>query len=199
MRRQTPLLVTCLAWSAIVAGCGSPEPPIAEVAPATTSQPDDGSSAQRARIARMYEGYRAQAFADVGEIELEGLEAGEEGGAILLVDCREDREQAVSMIDGAIAKADFEAAMSDDPGRYRDRLIVTYCTIGYRSGIYAKALAGRGLDARNLVGGVLAWAHDGRSFVDADGNRVQRVHVYGSEWDLLPQTYESVYEGKPPP
>ena len=63
----------------------------------------------------MYEGYRA-AFAGVGEIEVEELEAGE-GGAVLLVDCREDRERAVSMIDGAIARADFETALADDPAR----------------------------------------------------------------------------------
>ena len=143
----------------------------------------------------MYEGYRAEAFADVDAIEVGALQGLQEREPVLLIDCREDRERAVSKIKGAISKAEFEA----DAERYRDRLIVTYCTIGYRSGVYTETLAERGFEAKNLVGGVLAWAHNGRQFVDENENRVRRVHVYGAEWDLLPEDYESVYEGKLPP
>jgi sodium/bile acid cotransporter 7 len=142
----------------------------------------------------MYRGYRAAAFADVAEIEVGELPALEAREPVVLVDCREDRERDVSMINGAISKAEFEA----DAASYRDRVVVTYCTIGYRSGVYAMALAERGFRARNLVGGVLVWAHDGRPFADQDGNATRRVHVYGAKWDLLPDEYESVYEGKPP-
>lgn len=143
----------------------------------------------------MYQGYRADAFVDADEIEVRASPDATTTEKVLFVDCREDRERAVSMIDGAISKAEFEA----DPDRYRGRVIVTYCTIGYRSGVYATALGERGFDAKNLVGGVLEWAHEGRSFTDADGRVTNRVHVYGAEWDLLPGTHESVYEGKLPP
>ena len=128
----------------------SPLPPAPQV--------DDDASTKRDRIARMYAAARAEAFADVDEIEVEELEDLEEREAVLFVDCREDR-----------------------------------------SGVYAETLAERGFRARNLVGGVLAWAHAGRSFVDEDGNPVRRVHVYGAEWDLLPESYEGVHEGKPAP
>jgi rhodanese-related sulfurtransferase len=143
----------------------------------------------------MYAAARAEAFADVDEIEVEELEDLEEREAVLFVDCREDREREVSVIAGSLSMAEFEAVAADS----RDRLIVTYCTIGHRSGVYAETLAERGFRARNLVGGVLAWAHAGRSFVDEDGNPVRRVHVYGAEWDLLPESYEGVHEGKPAP
>lgn len=196
-RSPLPLTLTLLWTAAVLSGCGSPAaPPAARTAPAARTE--DGAIAQREQIAQMYAAYRAEAFAGVHEIgvhEVEAARATNDNASIILVDCREDRERAVSLIDGAISKAEFEA----DPSRYGDRVIVAYCTIGYRSGVYAASLSERGFDAKNLVGGVLAWAHDGQSFVGADGAETRNVHVYGAEWDLLPDSYESVYEGKTSP
>jgi rhodanese-related sulfurtransferase len=44
------------------------------------------------------------------------------------------------------------------PETFRGRRVVCYCTVGYRSGLYAAQLRRRhGLDAYNLRGSVLAW------------------------------------------
>jgi rhodanese-related sulfurtransferase len=105
------------------------------------------------------------------------------------VDVRESSEQQVSMLPGAIPVEEFERTLE----KYRDRIIVTYCTVGYRSGVYARKLREQGLDAFNLRGSILLWLHSGRQVVDGDGRSTRRVHVYGSEWDLDPEGYESVW------
>lgn len=141
------------------------------------------------KIQTMYEGYRNEAFEGVDEITVPELRERMSRYPAILIDCREDKEIAVSRIPGAITKAEFEAT----PDMFKGKTIIAYCTIGYRSGIFAKDLQERGFKVKNLVGGVLMWAHDGHKFLDPDGKRITRVHVYGKEWDLLPPNYESVY------
>ena len=90
------------------------------------------------------------------------------------------------MIPGAITKILHD----QNPEAYRDRQMVTYCTIGYRSGLYAQQLRKDGFDAINLRGSILSWAHAGQSLENTAGE-TRRVHVYGRKWDLLPEGYEA--------
>ena len=172
-----------------------PSPPPATPPETETTQTKSEDSAKADRITAMYTGYKAEAFANTPDFTVADLQVLESDQPVTLVDCREDAERAVSMIPGAITTAQFEAIPED----YRGHLVVMYCTVGYRSGVYAKDLIERDFDAINLIGGVLAWAHEGNTFIDPDGNRTQRVHVYGPTWDLLPSGYESVQGGVPSP
>ncbi|GMV90880.1 MAG: hypothetical protein AMXMBFR82_06580 [Candidatus Hydrogenedentota bacterium] len=108
---------------------------------------------------------------------------------MVLVDVRTEDEREISGIPDAISKAKFE--QYEDA--YADKTIVTYCTIGYRSGIYAETLREKGLDARNLRGSILSWVHEGRPVVDPEGAETRRVHIYGPEWNLLPEGYTAVW------
>jgi rhodanese-related sulfurtransferase len=105
----------------------------------------------------------------------------------VLVDVREPHERRVSMLPGAISQQEFER----DSARYRSWVVVPYCTIGVRSGLYTRALRQQGFEARNLAGSALAWAHAGQMF-EADGKPTRRVHVYDADWNLLPRGYEAV-------
>ena len=107
----------------------------------------------------------------------------------VLVDVREKKEIQVSIIPGALTQNQFEQKIDE----YRDATVIVYCTIGYRSGHYVNTLRGQNIDAYNLAGGVLAWAHAGQLFNKA-GRESIKVHVYGEQWDLLPSGYESIYE-----
>ncbi|MCA9573435.1 MAG: tetratricopeptide repeat protein, partial [Myxococcales bacterium] len=78
-----------------------------------------------------------------------------------VVDVREPAEQAVSMIPGAIPATTFEAHPED----YAGKEVVAYCTIGYRSGQWAKAWRAKGVDVRNLKGSLLLWTHAGGALV----------------------------------
>lgn len=132
--------------------------------------------------------HRRDAFPSVADISAEALRGRADDADMLIVDCRTDAERAVSTIPDAISIADFETSLD----RYRERTIVTYCTIGYRSGVYGKKLSEDSIDVLNLRGGVLGWARAGGSFVDPEGRETKRVHVFGDRWNLLPDGYESV-------
>ena len=90
-------------------------------------------------------------------------------------------------IAGAITEAKFRAGRNG----LVDRKIVVYCTIGARSGEYAEGLREKGFDAYNLAGSILAWAHAGKPLVDTEGKTTKHLHVYGREWDLAPDGYET--------
>jgi sodium/bile acid cotransporter 7 len=97
----------------------------------------------------------------------------------------------ISMLPGAVTRKAF----LKNPGRYRGRLIVAYCTIGLRSGRFAMETAEKGIEIRNLRGGLLAWVLEGGNVYDAQGAVTKRIHVYGKKWDYPPEGYESVRLG----
>jgi len=151
-------------------------------------RPEASSNLSRRRkIDRLYLRYK-RSFAEVPEITVEQLLAARKTQPLVLVDVRSRREREVSMIPGAISAEQLERNLQ----AYADRRIVTYCTIGYRSGLYARELRRRGLDAVNLAGSILSWVHAGQPVVD-EGGPTRRVHVYGPEWNLLPAGYVPVW------
>jgi sodium/bile acid cotransporter 7 len=77
------------------------------------------------------------------------------------------------------------------PEAYRDHLVISYCTIGYRSGELAQKLQKKDIPVLNLGGGILAWLHAGGK-VYKQGKAVNRVHVYGKKWNLAPSAYKSI-------
>jgi rhodanese-related sulfurtransferase len=143
-------------------------------------------SESAAAVARLYTRYQRQ-FLDVPEIAPQSVLALVGSSKIILVDVRSKKEQSVSMLPGAITRKQCELRR----GTLDDQTIVTYCTIGYRSGLYARQLRKQGLNAQNLKGGILGWVHAGGRVVHA-GEVTKRIHVYGKKWDLLPAGYESV-------
>lgn len=153
--------------------------------PAETPDPN---AAKRAEIEGMYAGYRDD-FPGILEISADELAARRAQEDVVIVDVREPEERAVSTIPGAVAGDAFE----HDLDTYRDKTIVVYCTIGYRSGRYVAKLKERGIDAYNLEGSILSWVHAGQPVVAPNGSETKRVHVYGSKWDLLPDGYEAVW------
>lgn len=139
------------------------------------------------RIYEMYEGYK-KSFPDTPDVSVEELIAMRENSDIVLVDRREKKEQEVSMIPGAITSDEFEKNIE----QYKDKPIVVYCTIGSRSGKYARRLIKKGMRAYNLKGSILAWTHAGKELV-SEGEETRRVHVYGRKWNLAPEGYEAVW------
>jgi sodium/bile acid cotransporter 7 len=143
---------------------------------------------KRARIEELCESYHRD-FPDAPEITVDAL-AGKLAGPEppVLVDVRSDDEREVSTLPGAISKKEFEK----HPGRFAGRQVVTYCTIGYRSGRFTEALVKKGWDAYNLRGSILSWTHVGGE-LDQGGTSTRRVHVYGKTWNLVAEGYEAVW------
>jgi rhodanese-related sulfurtransferase len=155
--------------------------------------PGSADSALAAEVGRRYGGLKRLLFPGQPEISVAEWLARPKDRPAVLVDVREPHERRVSMLPGAITKEDFER----DGARYRSWLVVPYCTIGLRSGLYTRELRGRGFKVRNLAGSALAWAHAGLPF-EAGGKATRRVHVFNPDWNLLPRGYEPVVSKAPP-
>lgn len=117
----------------------------------------------------------------------------EQGRQVVLIDVRTLAERAVSMLPDAISAPEFENLCISSPERFRGAVLVPYCTIGYRSGVYCRRLQageflpGEELDVRN-GDGVVMWSHDVGQF---EGG-ARRVHVYGAAWDVAAEGFETL-------
>ncbi len=130
-------------------------------------------------------------IADVPEIDVYRLKKVTETdrNAITLIDVREARERNISLIPGAITLAEFES----QPAKHSRKVVVVYCTVGYRSAKVARRLRQHGIKAYNLHGGIVGWTQIGGELVDASGNPTKRVHTYGRAWNFVPQSYIAVW------
>jgi len=116
------------------------------------------------------------------------------GTPVTLIDTRSKEEQEVSTLPGSLTIEEFERREKE----LSNTKIIAYCTIGYRSALYAGELRKRGLDASNLEGSILAWTHEGLPLVTRDkisGQEVpsKKVHVFGDQWKgLQGEGYEPI-------
>ncbi len=113
---------------------------------------------------------------------------------IILVDVREEVEQNVSMLPGAISPYELSQNYRD-PRLLKGKTLITYCTIGYRSGLYAEVLLQKKLQVKNLEGGILAWTHVNGPLEKSEGkgktSPTKQVHVYDKSWNFAHPGYEA--------
>ena len=148
---------------------------------------DDGERHQK--IESMYSDYKKRSFPGVIDVEPRLAMDLAKRGSVVFVDVRTPEEQRVSMIPGAVTDAHFV----ENVEKYKDDIIIGYCTISYRSGKLARKLREeRGITMYNLRGGLLAWTHDGGKVVDQKGE-TKRIHVYGRKWNLSPTGFQAVW------
>lgn len=152
----------------------------------------DEKLAQKVRVAYL----QATAALHVPTLTVDSVMAQLPDSNLILIDVRGDKEIAVSQIPGALSPAEFAAAFRHS-GLPSHKTLVTYCTLGYRSGLYAEQLIAKGLRVKNLEGGLLAWVGAQGPLVhrDAAGLFVgtREVHVYDKEWNLLPPGYRAIW------
>lgn len=109
---------------------------------------------------------------------------------LILVDVRSEEEMAISKIEGAITRKEFE----DQREKYKDKLVVSYCTIGQRSSEYTVELRKIGFQAFNLKESILGWTHHSLPLTDPKGERTKKVHVYGEAWNLAAKDYKAIWK-----
>jgi rhodanese-related sulfurtransferase len=105
-------------------------------------------------------------------------------GEIAIVDVREPEEYDVSHLPGAL-HIPFKKIKADpsvlDPVP-KNRTVVTYCTVGYRSGVVANLLKEKGhKDVYNLKGSLIHWFNRGGPVVQGD-REVNRIHPFNEKW-----------------
>ncbi len=144
---------------------------------------------RREEIEEMYKDYKKRSFPGVIDVDPRLAMDLAKRPRVLFVDVRPPEERRVSVIPGAVAKEQFLG----NPERYKEDIIIGYCTISYRSGKLAQALMNeKGITMYNLRGGLLAWAHDGGKVVNQKGE-TRRIHVYGRKWNLAPSAFKAVW------
>lgn len=149
-------------------------------------EPDLSNARKKEIVYAMYADYKKE-FPGVVDVEPSQAMQLLEEDRVVFIDTRKPAEMDVSQLPTAVSKDRFLA----DIDRYRGKILIGYCTISYRSGIFAREMAERGIQIRNLKGGILAWTLEGGT-VYHDGTPVQRIHVYGDQWDYAPRGYEAV-------
>ena len=142
---------------------------------------------KKEKVYNVYAGYKKDfpAVEDISPIKAMQLL---NEGMLVFLDVRKPEEMAISMLPGAITKKQF----LENPDNFRDKTVVTYCTISYRSGVFARDMAAKDIPIINLSGGILAWIHEGGKVYDPQGRVTNRVHVFGNRWNYAPDRYEAV-------
>jgi sodium/bile acid cotransporter 7 len=107
---------------------------------------------------------------------------------VVFIDIRKPAEMKVSMLPHAITQNEFLS----HPEKYAGKTVVGYCTVSYRSGVFAREMDEKGISVRNLEGGILAWTLEGGKVYDENGKETDRIHVYGKKWDYVPAGYKAV-------
>jgi rhodanese-related sulfurtransferase len=141
---------------------------------------------KRKIVRLMYEKKKSE-FQEVEEISPASAQALYERGEAVFIDVRTPEEQMVSMLPGAVT----EQELQNTPSIVEGKTVMAYCTIGYRSGLFAESMIREGIRILNIQGGILAWVFSGGKVYQA-GMETRRVHVYEEEWNYLPQGYEPV-------
>ena len=145
---------------------------------------------KRSLITEMYAKYAAE-FPRVKGVKVEDLQQWQQQGKeIILIDVRSPKERKVSIIPGAITTAEFESNI--ELYRHSKAKIVAYCTIGYRSGKYARKLKEQGINILNLEGSLLAWSHVRGKLVN-DVGLTNKIHVFSRQWQFTADNYEPVW------
>ena len=137
-----------------------------------------------------------RSFADIPRASgKEVVHLRDSGRKVVLIDVRSTAEMEVSVLPGAIGADEFGRRYRSSPEEYHDAILIPYCTIGFRSGLFCRRLlAGEfgppAPDVRNGEGVVL-WSFD----VGAFEGGARALHVYGSEWDVAAAGFETVRFG----
>ena len=132
---------------------------------------------------RLYSRYHSVVDSKIHEMSVEP-DSLDKNIDYVFVDVRENEEQKVSMLKDAVTSEYFQK----NAKKFKNKKIIAYCTIGYRSGKFTEKWRKKGYDIQNLVGGVLLWSHQGKPFYQSKDNSwtpTDSVHVYDDEWNFL--------------
>lgn len=129
----------------------------------------------------------------VNEIYVEDIN--ETDTNLIFLDAREKKEFEVSHIKNAywVGYNDFNfKRLNHLP---KDKKIIVYCSVGYRSEKIAERLKKKGFkNVYNLYGGIFEWVNQGKPVYDASGKVTQNVHAYDYTWGIWLSKGNKIYD-----
>ena len=100
----------------------------------------------------------------------------------LLLDARSKNEYAISHLHGASLASEANETLNSYP---KDKPIVAYCAVGYRSSALVEKLKQQGFtNVVNLEGSIFQWANEGRPLYQGE-QQVSQVHPFDAKWGQL--------------
>lgn len=113
--------------------------------------------------------------------------------AVLVLDAREPSEFSVSHLAGALPVGYKQLDLRALDNVAKDRPIVVYCSVGYRSQKVTQTLARRGFThVKNVYGGIFEWVNRGYPVVNATGP-TEAVHAFSPSWSHWLERGRKVY------
>ncbi len=111
-----------------------------------------------------------------------------------LLDAREPAEYKVSHLNNAIfiGSDDFDYDQIKnklDP----NKIIIIYCSVGYRSSKIAEKIENKGHKIYNLNGGIFEWMNRKFPVVDSSNKPTQKIHTYNKSWGNYVEYGEKVH------
>ncbi|PCJ84688.1 MAG: rhodanese [Flavobacteriales bacterium] len=113
---------------------------------------------------------------------------------IVFLDAREKREYEVSHIKTAkwVGYDDFKMKRVD--AIPKNKKVVVYCSVGYRSEKIAEKLMESGYtEVSNLYGGIFEWKNQENPVYNKNGE-MEKIHAYDKTWGIWLNKGEKVYK-----
>ena len=113
---------------------------------------------------------------------------------VILLDTREKKEYDVSHLPNAIWVGYDDFNLDRVASIAKDKKVVTYCSVGYRSERIGEKLLKAGFkDVYNLNGSLFRWVNAGYEIVDSKNQPTLKVHGYDKNWGKWLKKGEVVY------
>ena len=120
-------------------------------------------------------------FPQILTVDISTLETWLQSTDVLIIDVRTREEYLVSHLRGA----QNQVAIEDFQNIPKDRRMVLYCSVGYRSAELVQTLRKEGYtQVYNVKGSIFAWANAGKP-VYRRGEKTTFVHPYNEVWGQL--------------
>ena len=128
----------------------------------------------------------------VPEVDVKATSAQQE--QLTFLDAREEAEFKVSHIKDAIWVGYDHFDSTKVMELPRNKKIVVYCSVGYRSEKITEKLQSYGFThVSNLYGGVFEWVNQGHPVVNTEG-KTEKIHAFDRIWGVWLRKGEKVYK-----
>lgn len=112
----------------------------------------------------------------------------------IFIDTREKKEYLTSHIEGSIFIGYDSLDLSSLEKIEKNKEIVVYCSVGYRSEKIAERLVRMGYtNVKNLYGGIFEWKNQNKQVVNPANEVTEKVHAYNRVWGVWLQKGVKVY------
>jgi rhodanese-related sulfurtransferase len=102
---------------------------------------------------------------------------------VIIFDARNKTEYETSRIPDAYFLDDAKISLINT--KWKNKTIVVYCSVGYRSEKAAEKLKKAGFnDVRNLYGGIFEWINNRYEVEDFNKEPVNKIHTYNKKWSV---------------